>query len=91
MELENKYTFSDGVKNPYRSKSWWVMAGYCCGLWDDRGYETRPDDDAIHAPDAYIARFEAWVDRHDALMEGELDVSAFNEEGRSLAVELKKW
>lgn len=74
----------------YKSKSWKVMADYGCGLWDDRGWGTAPDDDEINASDDYVNRFDAWVYKYDDAMEGKLDLDSFNKEGHALAAELKQ-
>ena len=74
----------------YKSKSWRVMADYGCGLWDDQGRCTSPDDDEINAPAEFVKRFEAWVDKYHDNIEGSLDLDSFDKEGRALAAELKK-
>ena len=73
----------------HKSKSWWVMADYGCGLWDDRGWGTSSDDDEINAPDEYVERFEAWLGKYNDNLDGTLNVDSFNKEGRALAAELK--
>ena len=73
----------------YQTKSWRIMADYGCGLWDDRGWCTSPDNDEINAPEDVVTRFEAWVDRY-VLEEESLDLDSFNREGRALALELKR-
>lgn len=73
----------------YRTKSWKVMADYGCGLYDDRGAGTSPDDEEINAHDDFIRRFEAWVSKY-CEENMPLDVESFNKEGLGLAVELKK-
>ena len=50
------------------------MAGYNFGLWDDRGYPAHPGDDEINAPDEYINRFEAWLNKHWDNIDGALDL-----------------
>ena len=66
------------------------MADYSCGLWDDRGWGTSADDEEINAPDDFVKRFNAWVEKYDDNLDGTLDVDSFNKEGRALAAELKK-
>lgn len=74
----------------HKSKSWRIAADYGCGLWDELGYGTGPDDDEINAPAEFVERFEAWLDRYGDNLEGTLDLDSFDKEGRALAVELKK-
>lgn len=74
----------------YKSQSWRVMADYCCGLWDDRGYGAGPDNDEVNASADYVERFDAWIYKYDAVMEERLDLDRFNKEGLALAYELKK-
>ena len=66
------------------------MAAYNFGLWDEYGCPACPDDERINAPDDYVERFEAWMDKHWSNLDGNLDLDSFNAEGRALAVELKK-
>ncbi|WP_459934444.1 hypothetical protein [Fundidesulfovibrio butyratiphilus] len=72
----------------HQSTSWRIMADYGCGLWDDQGWGTGPDNAEINAPEGYVKRFDEWLDRY-AIEEEGLDLDSFNEEGRALAVELK--
>ena len=74
----------------YKSRSWRVMADYSCGLWDDRGWGAGPDDEEINAPENFVARFDAWVDKYWDNLEGTLNLDNFDKEGRALATELKK-
>ncbi|GHU03742.1 hypothetical protein FACS1894205_0820 [Alphaproteobacteria bacterium] len=74
----------------YKSQSWRVMADYGCGLWDDRGWGTRPDDEEINAPENFVERFDAWVGTYWDNFEGTLNLDIFDKEGRALAAELKK-
>ena len=74
----------------YKSKSWWVMADYGCGLWDDRGWGTSADDEEINASDDFVKRFDAWVSKYDDNLDEALDEDSFNKEGYALAAELKK-
>ena len=63
----------------YKSKKWRVMADYFCGLWDERGWCTGPDNEEINASDDYVKRFDAWVDRY-TLEEYNLDLDSFNKD-----------
>lgn len=66
-----------------------VMADYDCGLWDSKG-GMDSDDEEINAPPEFVRRFDAWLGKYDDIVEGRLDEKIFDEEGRALAVELKK-
>jgi hypothetical protein len=74
----------------HKSQSWQVMADYDCGLWDDQGCGTDPDDDEIKAPVEYVKRFQNWVAKYWDNLEGTLDLDSFDKEGRALAAELKQ-
>ena len=74
----------------HKTTRWKVMADYSCGLWDDEGLGTSPDDEEINASEDFVNRFEAWIDWYHDKIKGPLDVVSFDAEGRALAVELKK-
>ena len=74
----------------YKSKSYRVMSSYSFGLWDDRGEPVCPDYEEINASAEYVERFEAWLDKSWANLDGTLDLDSFNKEGRALAAELKR-
>lgn len=78
------------VMSEPKSKRWRVMADYCCGLWDDRGYGSGPDDEEINAPAAFVAAFDAWVDKYGYVDDDSFDVDSFDNEGRALAAALKQ-
>ena len=68
----------------HKTTSWKVMADYSCGLWDDRGYCSWPDEE-VKLTEDFVNRFDAWVERYWENLDGTLDTASFDAEGRALA------